>query len=151
MLDAGLKYSNTRLVELFRQTLEQKSGRYPITAEVARHENDAWSFCQYVMSEFVGPLVVDYNNEVIEVDVGGDEAAPHEPMIFPALQTLHRVLFSDSAVKCELINVCYKNMPHLPNEHCTTRPWKRPRIGPLCCYDRVHVAMGLHNVTFDPN
>jgi hypothetical protein len=150
VLDAGVKYANTRLVELIRQTLEHKSGRYPITAEVVSHENDAWSFCQYIMSEFVGPLVVDYNNDVIEVDVGGDEAVPHEPMIFPALQTLHRVLFSDSEVKCELTDVCYKNMPHLPNEHCTTRPWKRPRNGQLCFYDRMQMGMGLHNVTFDP-
>jgi hypothetical protein len=150
LLNAGLRASNGRLVDRIRQTFIQQSGRYPITVAAHGNADNAWTFCQVIMNDYVGPLVVDFNNCVIELEADDEDTELHEPMLFGALETLHQVLTSDTKVKCALTDVCYKNAAHLTDTNCTTRPWLRPRNSPPCWYDRLHIALGLHNVEFDP-
>jgi hypothetical protein len=102
------------------------------------------------MNDYVGPLVVDFNNCVIELEADDQDTELHEPLLFGALETLHQVLTSDTEVKCALTDVCYKNAVHLTDTNCTTRPWLRPRNSQPCWYDRLHIALGLHRAVFDP-
>lgn len=147
LVQGGRKGCNLNLINEVRSILDHESGRYPITRLVCRSKGDAWYFCQHVLNKYVGPLIIDSHNELI--DVADDESTIRQPMIFPALLTLDEVLQSNSDVKCKLIDVCSKHHCDLVDEHCTSAPWKRSRGSQICMFDSVLISNGMHNAVFN--